>query len=59
MTSFTLPPGLAELIEAAGRVLAKLHHPDLKPAHQKVVATATMAKINRALDELRQKRGVA
>lgn len=47
-----------ELIEAAARALAKLHHPDLKPAHEKARATATMARINRAAEDLRR-RGVA
>ncbi len=54
-----LPSAPPELIEAAARTLAKLHHPDLKPVHEKARATATMAKINRAAEDLRRQRGVA
>ncbi len=52
----TAPP---ELIEAAARTLAKLFHPDLKPEHEQARATATMARINRAAEDLRRQRGAA
>jgi len=52
------PSAPPALIEAAARTLAKLHHPDLKPEHEKTLATATMARINRAAEDLRR-RGVA
>ncbi len=54
-----LPSAPLELIEAAARALAKLHHPDLKPDHEKALATATMARINRAIEDLRRARGAA
>ena len=53
------PSAPPELIEAAARALAKIHHPDLKPEHEKALATATMAKINRAAEDLRRQRGAA
>ncbi len=52
------PSAPPELVEAAARTLAKIHHPDLKPEHEKTRATATMARINRAAEDLRR-RGVA
>jgi hypothetical protein len=52
----TAPP---EVIEAAARALAKLHHPDLRPEHEKAFATTTMARINRAAEDLRRRRGAA
>lgn len=58
VTLHLLPSAPPELVEAATRTLAKLHHPDLKPATEKALATATMAKINRAAEDLRR-RGVA
>jgi hypothetical protein len=57
-TLHLLPSAPPELIEAAARTLAKLFHPDLKPEHEKALATATMARINRAAEDLRR-RGVA
>ena len=47
-----------ELVAAAARTLAKIHHPDLKPEHEKALATTAMARINRAVEDLRR-RGVA
>lgn len=52
------PSAPPELVEAAARALAKIHHPDLKPEHEKTSATAAMARINRAAEDLRR-RGVA
>lgn len=52
----TAPP---ELVAAAARALAKIHHPDLKPAHEKAVATVAMARINRAAEDLLRKVGAA
>lgn len=57
-TLHLLPSAPPELIEAAARTLAKLFHPDLKPEHEQALATATMARINRAAEDLRR-RGVA
>ncbi len=48
-----------ELVEAAGRTLAKLHHPDAKPPGERALATAAMQRINTALDQVRRLRGVA
>ena len=58
-TLHLLPSAPPELIEAAARSLAKLHHPDLRPEHEKALATAKMAQINRAVEDLRRRRGVA
>ncbi len=58
VTLHLLPSAPPELVEAAARTLAKLYHPDLKPAAEQTRATATMAKINRAVEDLRR-RGVA
>ncbi|MDB5478829.1 MAG: hypothetical protein JWM96_1324 [Alphaproteobacteria bacterium] len=58
-TLHLLPSAPPELIEAAARSLAKLFHPDLKPEHEKALATAKMAQINRAVEDLRRRRGVA
>jgi hypothetical protein len=58
-TLHLLPSAPPELIEAAARTLAKIHHPDLRPEHEKALATATMARINRAAEDLRRRRGVA
>jgi DnaJ-domain-containing protein 1 len=52
------PSAPPELVEAAARTLAKLHHPDRQPAHEQARATAAMARINRAAEDLRR-RGVA
>ena len=53
------PSAPPELVAAAARALAKLCHPDLKPEHEKAVATAAMARINRAAEDLRRRRGAA
>lgn len=58
-TLHLLPSAPPELIEAAARALAKLHHPDLRPEHEKTLATAKMAQINRAVEDLRRRRGAA
>lgn len=58
-TLHLLPSAPPELIEAAARALAKLHHPDLRPEHEKALATMTMARINRAAEDLRRRRGAA
>ncbi len=58
-TLHLLPSAPPELIEAAARALAKVHHPDLKPEAEKARATLAMAKINRAVEELRRQRGAA
>ncbi len=58
-TLHLLPSAPPELIEAAARALAKIHHPDLRPEHEKALATATMARINRAAEDLCRRRGVA
>lgn len=54
-----LPGAPLEVVEAAGRALAKLHHPDTKPAHEQAAATAAMARINAALDRIRALRRAA
>jgi len=57
-TLHLLPSAPPELIEAAARTLAKLHHPDLRPPAEQALATLAMARINRAVEDLRR-RGVA
>jgi len=54
-----LPGAPLEVVEAAGRALAKLHHPDTKPAHEKAAATVAMARINAAIDRIRTLRRAA
>ncbi len=55
-----LPSAPLELVEAAGRCLAKLHHPDAKPAGERALATVQMQVINAAVDRVRRLRqGVA
>ncbi len=58
-TLHLLPSAPRELIEAAARTLAKLHHPDLRPPAEQALATLAMARINRAVEDLRRVRGVA
>jgi len=58
-TLHLLPSAPPELIEAAYRTLVKLNHPDVRPAHEQALATITMARINRAVEDLRRVRGVA
>ncbi len=58
-TLHLLPSAPRELIEAAYRTLVKLNHPDVRPAHEQALATTTMARINRAVEDLRRVRGVA
>lgn len=49
-----LPSAPPALVEAAYRCLARLHHPDVAPEAEKATATATMARINAAVAELRR-----
>ena len=58
-TLHLLPSAPRELIEAAYRTLVKLNHPDLRPEHEQALATTTMARINRAVEDLRRVRGIA
>ncbi len=58
-TLHLLPSAPPELVEAAGRALARIYHPDLKPEHERLMATARMAAVNNALDTLRVGRGAA
>jgi len=54
-----LPTAPLELVEAAGRTLAKMCHPDVQPPEQRLIATHQMQQINEALDRVRRLRGVA
>ncbi len=55
-----LPSAPVELVEAAGRTLAKLCHPDTKPEGERALATVQMQAINAAVDRVRRLRqGVA
>ncbi len=51
-----LPSAPVELVEAAGRTLARLNHPDLKPEGERALATVRMQVINAAVDRVRRLR---
>ncbi len=54
-----LPSAPLDLVEAAGRTLAKLYHPDKRPEGERALATVEMQRINGALDRVRRLRGAA
>ncbi len=54
-----LPSAPLELVEAAGRCLSKIYHPDRHPEGERALATVQMQAINAALDQVRRLRGVA
>lgn len=47
-TLHLLPSAPRQVVEAAYRALAKLHHPDLAPVERKEAATTTMQAVNEA-----------
>ncbi len=54
-----LPSAPPELVDAAQRCLARLHHPDRQPEALRPLANRQMAAINGAADTLRARRGAA
>ncbi len=58
-TLHLLPSAPLDLVEAAGRCLAKLYHPDTKREDERALATVQMQAINGALDRVRRLRGAA
>ncbi len=58
-TLHLLPSAPLELVEAAGRTLAKLYHPDKRPEGERALATTEMQRINVAVAQVRRLRGAA
>ena len=58
-TLYLVPNAPSYVVEAVYRALAKMWHPDVRPASEKDKAIKRMVALNRAVEQIRSKAGRA